>query len=384
MQHAAGTTQEIAMKGILLAVSGLSPQVITETLYALHQNDRPVDAIHIITTGVGKERIFGTLLAGALGVFYQYLRDYQIDPASIDFGDHTIHILRRENGAEIRDIETQEDNEALLAECLKWAHHFTQDPDTAVYFSIAGGRKTMSACLTLAAQLYGRPQDRLYHVLVPPIFESSPEFYYPPPQSRFVVLEDRQGRQLKMDSAYGKVTLVPLPFISIRDRLTDGFLDRPLDPGTLMSSLVQEEAPRLVVNPMEKKLIFNRIEVDFQPAWMALYLFFVQHKKDHPCTKACDPSCTDCFLDLQEIIDHTDLIQDLYRRIGSNRSIETIREGIGNLSKESFNMHKSRIKRAIENGFGSVNVEKIEIGSTGIRPNTRYGIRFPRERIDLS
>jgi len=30
------TIQEIAMKGILLAVSGLSPQVITETLYALH------------------------------------------------------------------------------------------------------------------------------------------------------------------------------------------------------------------------------------------------------------------------------------------------------------------------------------------------------------
>jgi CRISPR-associated protein Csx14 len=107
MQHAGnGAIQEIAMKGILLAVSGLSPQVITETLYALHQNDRSVDAIHIITTGIGKEKIFGTLMAGTSGIFYQYLRDYQIDPATIDFGDHTIHVLRRENGSEIRDIET--------------------------------------------------------------------------------------------------------------------------------------------------------------------------------------------------------------------------------------------------------------------------------------
>ncbi len=38
------------MKNILLAVTGLSLQVITETLYALHQNNRHVDAIHVITT----------------------------------------------------------------------------------------------------------------------------------------------------------------------------------------------------------------------------------------------------------------------------------------------------------------------------------------------
>ena len=44
------------MKNILLAVTGLSPQVITETLYALHQINRRVDAIHVITTRDGKER----------------------------------------------------------------------------------------------------------------------------------------------------------------------------------------------------------------------------------------------------------------------------------------------------------------------------------------
>ena len=38
------------MKTVMLAVTGLSPQVITETLYALHQSSRHVDAIHVITT----------------------------------------------------------------------------------------------------------------------------------------------------------------------------------------------------------------------------------------------------------------------------------------------------------------------------------------------
>ena len=39
------------MKNILLAVVGLTPQVITEALYALHQEGRAVNAIHIIPPG---------------------------------------------------------------------------------------------------------------------------------------------------------------------------------------------------------------------------------------------------------------------------------------------------------------------------------------------
>ncbi|MCP4369684.1 MAG: hypothetical protein GY797_16460 [Deltaproteobacteria bacterium] len=48
------------MKNILLAVTGISPQVITETLYALHQSDRKIDSIHVITTRDGKENIYSS------------------------------------------------------------------------------------------------------------------------------------------------------------------------------------------------------------------------------------------------------------------------------------------------------------------------------------
>lgn len=40
----------------------------------------------------------------------------------------------------------------------------------------------MSACMMVAAQLYGQPRDRVYHVLVSPEFESSSVFFYPPPR----------------------------------------------------------------------------------------------------------------------------------------------------------------------------------------------------------
>jgi CRISPR-associated protein (TIGR02584 family) len=168
------------MKTIMLAVTGLSTQVITETLYALNQMNRAVHAIHIITTRSGKDHLLAQLLDGGRGPFYRYLEEYGSAGAGIDFGPGNIHVVRDAFGAEIADIIDESDNAHLLEKCLEVTFHHTRSPDTAVFFSIAGGRKTMGACLTLAAQMYGRPQDRLYHVLVSPEFESSRAFFYPP------------------------------------------------------------------------------------------------------------------------------------------------------------------------------------------------------------
>jgi len=377
-----GSQKALGMKTILLAVCGLSPQVITETLYALHQNGRRVDAIHAITTRQGKERIFATLLAGQTGHFYQYLRDYGMGENAIEFGPHTIHVITDPFGIETADITSQRDNETLLADCLRLTHRFTSDSDTSVYFSIAGGRKTMSACLTCAAQLYGRPRDRLYHVLVSPEFERSPDFFYPPRKSRRIALLDPQGRTHYMHTRDAEVTLVPLPFVSIRDRLAPHMLDKPLDPGTLMLSLVQDELPRLTVNVKERKLIYKRIEIDLQPTWMALYVFFVMVKKGFACEKPCQPDCSDCFQERQDI--DQDQISDVYCRIAGSRPVaEMSNSGINSLNNENFNSYKTRIRAELEKHLGPNAIKELEIASVGKRPNTRYGILMPRDRIEI-
>ena len=91
------------MKNILLAVTGLSPQVIPETLFALHQNNKKVDAIHVITTRDGKEEIFANLLAGSNGHYYRYIEEYGIDPTSINFEHRNIHVIADNNNIEIPD-----------------------------------------------------------------------------------------------------------------------------------------------------------------------------------------------------------------------------------------------------------------------------------------
>ncbi|MCD6297859.1 MAG: TIGR02584 family CRISPR-associated protein, partial [Deltaproteobacteria bacterium] len=199
------------MKNILLAVTGLSPQVITETLYALHQNNRNIHGIHVITTRDGKERIYADLLAGKNGCYFKYLEEYGIEPSGIDFGPGNVHVVMDEHGNELPDIIRETDNEHLIKKCLELAFRFTSDPENCVLFSVAGGRKTMSSCLTLAAQMYGRKQDRLYHVLVSPEFESSRDFYYPPKKSRSVELRDKNGQPFFKETRYAEVNLIHIP-----------------------------------------------------------------------------------------------------------------------------------------------------------------------------
>ena len=78
----------------------------------------------------------------------------------------------------------------------------------------------MGFFLGYALSLYGRPQDKLSHVLVSEPFESSLGFYYPTPTSR--VLEMPGGRLV--DSASAQVTLAELPFVSLRHGLPEALL----------------------------------------------------------------------------------------------------------------------------------------------------------------
>jgi hypothetical protein len=253
-----------------------------------------------------------------------------------------------------------------------------------VYFSVAGGRKTMSACLTLAAQIYGRPQDRIYHVLVSPEFESNREFYYPPKKSRPIKLIDRMGQPYYKQTRFARINLIHLPFVSIRERLPVDLLEKPQHPGTILLSLIREDIATLTVNPAKRKIIYKTHELDMPPAWMAIYAFFVQQKKN--CTRhlgSCG-DCTECFLDLQSIFSRQNEITGFYRRICGTRPIEEMSDtGIINLNPENFNSYKGKIKAHLLKRFGPYALDLLEIAAVGNRPNTCYGIKMDKMKIEF-
>ena len=275
------------MKRILLAVCGLSPQVITETLYALHQNYQLVDAIHVITTRDGKEGIFAQLLSGKSGHYYRYLAEYGIDANSIDFGPDNIHVITDEHGNEIPDIVSESDNERLLGKCLELAFRFTADPATAVFFSIAGGRKTMSAFMALALQLYGREQDDMVHILVPDDkMRPGSDWFFPQDPSR----EDE-----KMELSY-------VPVLKVGRYLKTELNIHPEKLVHKLQTVIRERfnLENLIVNGRE--IICDNHKLSFSPKKAAVYRLLLRKKMNATCEESCI-GCEKCSYSPLELLD---------------------------------------------------------------------------------
>ena len=368
---------------VLLAVVGLSPQVITEALYALWDEGRPVDAVRCITTQTGAAAIYATLLARRNSPLDEFCRQYGIDRAALDFSLDAVEVLYRPTGEPMEDIVTEEDNEILLRACLELAHRLTADPDTAVSFLVAGGRKTMTSCLTLAAQCYGRAWDRIYHVLVSPEFENCRAFWFPPRESVPLQLRNSDGEVFYKETKYAQVTLVPIPFFSVRDLVEPALLDRPREPADLLQALVRNEPPVLEVSPDDGKVRFGRLEADLQPAHMALYTFFARRKLD--CDRPACADCTDCWLGAWEIAnDHATAIARLYHDLPGSRTFDDRGAGtIACLSKENFRSFRTKTNRRLRGQLGTAAAELVKIASTGTRPDTRYGIPLDKTRIRI-
>ena len=212
---------DVYPRRVLLAVSGLSPQIVTETLFALTQSQCPAwvpTEIHLLTTTEGAHRARLSLFSEDLGWFHRLCTDYSLP--SIAFDASHIHVLHDAQGLPMDDIRSVGDNGAAADAITAKVRELTADPQCALHVSIAGGRKSMGFYVGYALSLYGRAQDQLSHVLVSEPFENTLEFFYPTPNSR--VLQTRDGRYA--DTKDAKVTLAYIPFVSLRHGMTTEFL----------------------------------------------------------------------------------------------------------------------------------------------------------------
>lgn len=200
-------------KHTLLATTGASPQVVTETLYAIHhENQQWPDDIYLITTSFGKTKaVEGLIEDGHL----QRLC-IELNRPMPAFGDNHVLVTPGADGAEVEDARSLPDHEALANFIMTEVRNRTASPDTSLHASLAGGRKTMTFYIGYAMSLFGRAQDTLSHVLVSEGYENIPDFWFPT-QSEAHRYVDNRGR--KLDACTAKVTLAPIPFIRHRRNL---------------------------------------------------------------------------------------------------------------------------------------------------------------------
>jgi CRISPR-associated protein (TIGR02584 family) len=216
------TTTTAPTRRILACVSGMSPAIVTETLFALvTQQDFIPDEVHVITTLEGRKRIHKHLLDPLTGHFHAFLREY-LPGRSIRFDADTIHLIGAEDGDEREDIQTDDDNRAAANTLYRVLRELKSVPGTHLHASVAGGRKSMSFYMGQAFSLVAEPQDRLSHVLVSDPFENPAlQFFYPPRTPRDFSAADKQTGQttLVANSANAHVQLADLSVIKLRSML---------------------------------------------------------------------------------------------------------------------------------------------------------------------
>lgn len=355
---------------ILLCVTGLSPQIVTETLYALVHAPQPFipTEIHLLTTLEGARLAKAALLHPDGGQFHALLADTPAlgRPA---FGDEHIHLIATPQGEPLADIRTPEENAAAADTITTQVAELTRDDNAALHVSIAGGRKTMGFYLGYAFSLYARPQDRLSHVLVSAPFESHPEFFFPPAQPKR--LATRDGRHV--DTAEAVVTLAEIPVVRLRHGLPEalrqgraGFVD------TVAALQESFDPPQLHIELHNRQVNCGQRLIELKPALLAWLAFWAETARTGHSLRHWRDIAPEEFL------------RHYSRVVGPDaealeKAQKRLKDG---MEKEFFEQNNSKLEKALKAALGPAATPYL-LTRSGKKPLLLRGLSLPPESIRL-
>ncbi|MFM2406813.1 MAG: hypothetical protein RL223_4693 [Pseudomonadota bacterium] len=363
---------------VLFCVCGLSPQVVTETVYALavagDGSDRFVPTeVHVLTTTAGAQRLRLALLSDVPGAFARLRRDYALP--DIAFTESHIHCVPGADGQPLADIRTDDDNAHMADAVSEHVRRLTADPDCALHVSIAGGRKTMGYYAGYALSLFGREQDRLSHVLVSAPFESSLEFFYPTPAPH--VIATQGGRELA-DASTAQVTLAQIPFVRLRPMLPESMLQ----PGQgFAAAVAAAEArlapPHLVLDVSNSSLTADGIEVPLPPWQFSIMAVLAGRARrgleaiEAPLkTKHDEPWAQQFMADLRAVVGWGRVPGSVERKLQED------------CTGEAFASHLSHLRKNLRKALGPER-ERLYFDDGGTPRNKRYRIPLAPQAIEI-
>jgi CRISPR-associated protein (TIGR02584 family) len=227
-------------KVVLVGVVGMSPAVLTETVWALAQESPPIipDEVVAITTTDGRNQILERLF-GRDAVWESLRKALAVGEDRLRFGaDSSIQVIGDGN-RNFSDISSPKENEAAADFMLRLLRQYTDDSNTTVIASIAGGRKTMSALMMACMSLLGCEQDRVCHVLANDAFIAQhKDFFFP---------------RNEEEQTLAGIQLSDIPFIRVRGWYEQESGKAPASYG-YMVSLFRQAAPMAIV---EEKVLFD-------------------------------------------------------------------------------------------------------------------------------
>ena len=365
---------------LLLAVTGLSPQIVTETLYALAVGREEAfvpTEIRLITTREGAERARLSLLHPASGWFHRLCADYGLP--EIEFGSSSIHVLEGADEQPLSDIRSAADNIGAADTITEILRNLTIDDDAALHVSIAGGRKTMGFYLGYALSLYGRRQDSLSHVLVNHPFESHSQFFYPTRESNIIHTPPPANRPC--DTRDAVVTLADIPFVRLREGLPKRLVQGRARFSEAVAAAQRAIGPEdLVLDLPGRRLRAGGEVIDnVTPILLAFLAWMARRQAGSaewmycPSEGVPEPDHAAGFL-----AEYEEIIGPLG---DSERTVGRLRDGMSN---DFFSQTKSKLHRYLRNRLGERHARPYLPISRGQRPQRRFGIDIKPEAISFA
>lgn len=361
------------LRRCLLAVVGLSPQIVTETLHALIVLAQPAfipTHIEILTTAEGRRRVIETLLDPITGAFLSFCRDYNLPALSgVLTGEHVLAMLNQQ-GEALEDIRTADDSGAAADAIVARIRALTEDAESALHVSIAGGRKTMGFLAGHALSLFGRPQDRLSHILVDEAFLTLPDFFYPPPQPR--LLRDRSGQAIS--TAGTRLTLVDIPFLRLRGHLPAAM---QTDARSYTETIALAQAaldPTLEIDTLRRVARFGGRDVRLPPAELAWLTWMATRR----CNLALPHGGTLHWTEAKpaDVLHH-------YARLAPQQDVARMRLALtGEGLKMTFEQRTAKVNKLVRDGLGPA-ADPYLLRSDRRRPTSRTGLTLSPDRIKI-
>lgn len=218
---------------VLLSVTGQSPGVLTETIWALaHETPSIIPhRVVVITTTEGQKTLIKDLLSPPEDCVWDQLRQ-SLEAKGFDLTDrlrfgqthHDIRVFtifdpKTKRTRELPDITSEAQNLAAADFIMEQVRGLAMDDDVRLVASVAGGRKTMGALLFAIMSLLAKEDDLLTHVLINDPFESrglKPRFYFPPKSPIIHHGTDREGNAVSISSEKARIQLGRIPFVALR------------------------------------------------------------------------------------------------------------------------------------------------------------------------
>jgi len=374
------------MKHILLIVTGASPQVLTETLFALNQQGKQLpEEVFVITTKNTK----GILVEGLFtqGHWQQLIDDYQL-PA-ITFDEQHIWLIEDQLGKPIGDAKTEIEQTFMADFITRKVFELTNDDNISIHASIAGGRKTMAFYLGYAMSLLGREQDSLSHVFVNDEFEFVPDFYYPTPNSHLVY---NRNLQKDVDCKNAVVTLAEIPFVRMRQSI-DQTLVNTMQNASFSQTVASlnsahNDELELTINKKAKELKLAGVDIKLSAKEFAFYLWLLEHTQSSQKALVIDRN-------FEEATVHAITFLNYFSEYGSDARVynkyglepEEFRDGeLKNLKimeRDFVQQTRSQINKKIHNRLTIALAEKISIDSVKQGNNTHYFVAAVQNKIKI-